>query len=486
MKKLYMTLLAMAICLPALAQNFNSAYFIDGYKYRHRLNPAFASTRSYFGLPAVGGVSVYAQSNLGISTLLYPYNGQLTTFMNVAVDADEFLGKLDRNNIISGDASATLFSVGAWGKKGFTSVEFNVKASAYVNLPKDLFDFVKNAGAKSSYDISNLGLMSRNYAELAIGHSHQITPHLNIGAKVKFLFGLASARAQIDKMNITMTQDRWSITADGSLSASVPTLHIPTKAESGAEITSPDMADQLDFGAVDVGNFDNVSDIMSGTGYGAALDLGAEYRFGGILKGLNVSAAILDLGFISWGTGINASTGRNSWEFTGFENISVDGESGQTINDQLQAFGDDLKDMIVFHKEADKGRTEMLSCVLNLAAEYQMPFWRKMSVGFLYSSRIAGQYSKNEGRFFLNLEPAKWFGISASYGASNFGSSLGAIINFDLPGLGLFVGTDYAFWNVTPTVENLGIPLPYGKMNLNLNFGLTFNVSRYRSLGDWR
>ena len=109
-----------------------------------------------------------------------------------------------------------------------------------------------------------------------------------------------------------------------------------------------------------------------------------------------------------------------------------------------------------------------------------------MSVGFLYSSRIAGQYSKNEGRFFLNLEPAKWFGISASYGASNFGSSLGAIINFDLPGLGLFVGTDYAFWNVTPTVENLGIPLPYGKMNLNLNFGLTFNVSRYRSLGDWR
>ena len=129
----------------------------------------------------------------------------------------------------------------------------------------------------------------------------------------------------------------------------------------------------------------------------------------------------------------------------------------------------------------------MLTCTVNLGAEYEMPFYRKMSVGFLYSSRIAGPFSKNEGRFFFNLSPAKWFGLSASYGASNFGSSLGAIINFDLPGIGLFVGTDYAFWNVTPPIEALnGLCVPYNNMNLNVNFGLTFNVSRYRTHGDWR
>lgn len=486
MKKLYIIMLAAILCIPAAAQNFNSAYFLDGYKYRHRLNPAFASTRSYFGLPAISGTSISVQSNLGMSTFLYPYNGQLTTFMNGSVNADEFLGKLNKNNTLGVDLSTNILSIGAWGKKGFTTVELGIRSSTSLNLPKDLFEFMKNAGAKSSYDISNLGVRSRNYLELAVGHSHQVTKHLNIGAKVKFLLGIASVNARIDQMNITMNENEWSIKANGNLAASVPGLVIPTKAESGAEITSPSMADELDFSNIGFGDMD-VNSILSGVGYGAAIDLGAEYRFGGILKGLNVSAAILDLGFISWGNTLNATTGENGWSFSGFDNISFEEGSDNSIGKQFEAMGDDLANMIVFRKDqSTKGSTEMLSCTVNLAAEYELPFYRKLSAGFLFSSRIAGPYSKNEGRFFANLSPAKWFGLSASYGISNFGSSMGAIINFDLPGLGLFVGTDYVFWNVTPPLEGIGIGLPYNKLNLNLNFGLTFNLSRYRTLGDWR
>ena len=487
MKKAYMVLLGILLGASAFAQNFNSAYFVDGYKYRHRLNPAFASTRGYFGLPVIGGTSVYVQSDLGVSTLLYPYGDGLTTFMNGSVNADEFLGKLKRNNYIGADLSTNIISVGAWGKKGFTSVELNMRASAYANLPYDLFDFMKNAGARQSYDISNLGVRANAYMELAIGHSHNITEHLNIGAKVKLLVGLASVRAQIDNMNLVMTEDRWAVTADGSLSASVPGLEIPTRAESGAGISGSQSPDDLDFNNIGFDTENLLSDLSSSLGFGAAIDLGAEYRFGGILEGLNVSAAILDLGFISWGSSIRASTGENGWEFDGFDNVSFEEGSDQTIGKQFESMGDELLNMLNFHKESsDKGNTEMLSCTLNLGAEYEMPFYRKMSVGFLYSSRIAGPYSKNEGRFSLNLSPAKWFGFSASYGISNLGSSLGGIINFDLPGFGLFVGTDYAFWNVTPPIDGLGIGVPYNNLRLNLNFGLTFNISRYRTLGDWR
>lgn len=484
MKRIYMFLLAAVLCLPAAAQQFNSAYFLDGYKYRHQLNPAFAPTRSYFALPGIGNVSLYAQSNLGVSTLLYPHDGQLVTFMHSSVNTDEFLGSLRKNNRIGVDLTTTILSVGAWGKKGFTSVELNLKSSTGISLPYDLFDFIKNAGAKQTYDIGNLGVRSRNYLELAMGHSHQITPNLNIGAKVKLLMGLANVNAQIDNMSISMTEDRWSIDASGSLSASVPGLQIPTKAESGAQIDDPSRADELDFGNIGFGGF-NAGDILGG--FGAAVDLGAEYRFDGILKGLNVSAAVLDLGFISWKKGLNAYTGDTGWEFTGFENISVDGDSENSLGNQFGSFGDDLANMFVFHKDAsDKGKTDMLSCTLNLAAEYEMPFYRKLSVGFLYSSRIAGPYSKNEGRFSANITPVKWFGFSASYGISEYGSSMGAVMNIDLPGFGLFVGSDYVFWNVTPPVDGLGISVPYNKLRLNLNFGLTFNISRYRTLGDWR
>lgn len=478
MRKIILSLAISVLAIPAVAQNFNSAYFLDGYKYRHRLNPAFAATRSYFALPAVGNISLGTQSKLGIGTFLYPVDGQLATFMHPDVSASDFLGKLNKNNIIALDLNTNLFTVGAWGKKGFTTVELNLRSSTSVNLPRDLFDFMKNLGAKSSYDISNLGLKSMNYVELALGHSHQITEHLNIGAKLKVLAGLASADLRIDKMNITMNEDKWSITSEGSLKASVPMLEIPVI----------EGTDELDFGNIGFGDF-SIDNITSGIGMGLALDLGAEYRFGGILKGLNISAALLDLGFMSWGTNaISATTGSNSWEFTGFDNISFDEGDENTIGKQFEAMGDDLLGMIKMNRDASGKRyNQMLTCTVNLGAEYEMPFYRKMSVGFLYSSRIAGPFSKNEGRFFFNLSPAKWFGLSASYGASNFGSSLGAIINFDLPGIGLFVGTDYAFWNVTPPIEALnGLCVPYNNMNLNVNFGLTFNVSRYRTHGDWR
>lgn len=120
MKKLYIALLAAALTLPAMAQEMNSAYFVDGYKYRHRLNPALAPTRSYFSLPALGGISANVRSDMGMKTFLYPYeNGQLTTFMNGSVSSEEFLSQLKRNNDLNVNANLNLLSIGVWGEERF-------------------------------------------------------------------------------------------------------------------------------------------------------------------------------------------------------------------------------------------------------------------------------------------------------------------------------------------------------------------------------
>lgn len=478
-RKTIIFLLALSCSMPMFSQTFNSGYFADGYKYRHRLNPAFASTRSYFAMPGTGNLSVSTESNMGISTFLYPYEGKLATFMHPSVNADDFLSRLNRNNIIAVDINTNIFTVGAWGKKGFTTVEMNLRSSTSANMPRDLFDFMKNIGDRSVYNISNFGVRTRNYLEFAIGHAHQVTEHLNIGAKVKLLTGIASADINIDRMELTMNEDKWRVDAQGTLKTSVPTLDIPLKQGT----------DELDFSNISFGENLSLGNILSGIGFGAAVDLGAEYRFGGILEGLNISAAVLDLGFLTWGNGIKASTGENSWEFTGFDDISFEAGNENSIGQQFDAMLNDLSEMIRMNSNGMGRYSEMLRCTVNLGAEYEMPFYRKMSVGALYSSRISGAHSKNEGRFFFNLAPAKWFGLSANYGISNFGSSLGAVLSFDFPGIGIFVGSDYIFWDVTaPVVEfnGMGIGVPYKNMNLNLNFGVTFNVSRYRTLGDWR
>jgi hypothetical protein len=142
----------------------------------------------------------------------------------------------------------------------------------------------------------------------------------------------------------------------------------------------------------------------------------------------------------------------------------------------------------MYKDEGMSRKAEMLTATLNLGAEYKLPFYRKLSAGFLYSNRFSGPYSKYEGRFFVNVHPVKWFEFSTNYGISNHGSSWGAALSLDFPGVGIFLGTDNIFWNVTPPiVEGLAISsVPYNKANVSLNFGLTFNLSKLRHLGDSR
>ena len=54
------------------AQDANrSGYFLEGYTYRHALNPALAPERNYVAIPVIGNFGVSAMSNVGVSTFLY-------------------------------------------------------------------------------------------------------------------------------------------------------------------------------------------------------------------------------------------------------------------------------------------------------------------------------------------------------------------------------------------------------------------------------
>lgn len=469
------------------AQNaLKSGYFMDNYNYRHQMNPAFASTRSYFSIPTIGNLNIGTQSNLGISTFLYPVNGQLTTFMNKSVSTEEFLGNIKNNNRFQLGMSIPVFTVGAWGKLGgFTTVELNVKLNAGINLPYGLFNFMKNAASQQHHEISGLSLRGTGYLELAIGHAHKITDNLNIGAKVKFLAGAANANANIDKMAVDLREEQWSINASGSAKYLVPALNIPTKGETG---TAENMSDRdlLDFKNISFETDDLVKSIFSGIGYGLAFDLGATYSFNsGILEGLNISAAVLDLGFISWGKMNTAVTDSDPWIFDGFEDLSLESGQDNSLSSQMENLKEDFSGLIRLKKAGkEKGDADMLACTINVGAEYEMPFYRKLSVGILSTTRIYGKHSSSEGHFAVNIEPAEWFGFSTNYGISTFGSSWGALLNFSFPGFGLFLGTDCIPMHFTPTIADLGIGVPYKKMNLNFNFGLNFNLSRTRHLGN--
>ena len=242
-------------------------------------------------------------------------------------------------------------------------------------------------------------------------------------------------------------------------------LYVPTKQESGKEIKNPGEADLIEWGDIDYDKFGL-------TGFGLGIDLGATYD---LLPDLQLSAAINDLGFMSWSNAVTGRTGSGTWTFDGFNNIAVDdtqpGYNENKLDEQFDRLWDDMQDVINIHRE-DNGSgsyTKALRATLHLGAEYKMPFYRNLTGGFLFSSHFAGCSSWTEGRFFANVKPVKWFDATINYGASTYGSSFGWMLNFHPKGFNFFIGSDHQFFSITPQI------LPVGKATANINIG--FNVT---------
>lgn len=76
-KYIYAAMIGMS-SLVANAQNLNSAYFTDEFKFRHDLNPAYGNEQTYISIPAIGNVNVSTQGNFGVKDVIMdnPLYGQ--------------------------------------------------------------------------------------------------------------------------------------------------------------------------------------------------------------------------------------------------------------------------------------------------------------------------------------------------------------------------------------------------------------------------
>lgn len=482
---------ALAVTGSALAQtqSSRSAYFLEGSTYRHELNPAFIGERGYFSFPALGNLDFGVQSTAGIGSFLYKLpDGRLTTFMHESVSGQEFVDDLPNRFKLGADVNENIFSLGfhAWG--GFNTLGISIKSDTRVNVPSELFKFMKLGMASetgSQYIVNGLNMMSTNYAEIAFGHARTINNHLTVGAKLKALVGLAKANVRIDKLTITASQDAWTITPQGAeLYASAKGLIVPTKGETGNYQEDDYILDangnrtdqlktgtdqQIDYDGVD---FDDKN--IGPTGFGLALDLGAVYKLGD----WQFSAAVLDLGFIGWKNTVKG-TMNNDFEFSGFENIAVKDTEGNanSLENQSDALLDDLKDMAKFTKEADgMKRTTALAATLNFGAQYTLPAYDRLNFGLLSTTRLQGKHTWTEARLSANVSPLSGFEASVNYALSNFGSAAGLMLNFHPRGFNFFVAADVPLGKLEP-----GYCAPIGRAALNVNLGINFTFgSKYK------
>lgn len=443
----YMALGLLSICsLHAMAQQLNSAYFTNDYKFRHTMNPAYGNEQNYVSMPGFGNVNASLMGNFGYEDVIFDNpmfpstsKDRLTTFMNPYISTPDALkGFNSGDNKILGDVSITVLSAGFKGFGGYNTIELNARTSFGMSLPYELFEFAKNTGNRT-YNIGNISANGQAFAELAFGHSRQINEKLRVGAKVKLLFGAGRGDVNIDNVKADLAaDDKWTVSGHAKSEVSVKGFTYKTE--------------EKEYKEEGRGTYQYVNDVdVDGAGlggFGLAFDLGGVYK---INNDFTVSAALLDLGFIKWSNNMVAVNGGEEFVFNGFHDVAVNEDrGGSTMSMQGDKYSDQLADFANLQDKGDEGgRTTGIGATLNLGCEYNLPVYRKITFGVLSSTRFRGDYSWTEARVSANWTPLKWIdgGVNMAFGS--YRNSFGWVVNFHPKGYNFYVGMDHTLGKVS-------------------------------------
>lgn len=440
--------LFVAVSFNGMAQTALSSYFLDGTLYNYRLNPAMKAERGYFSL-LLGNTSLRTRGNVGVSNFLYPTDGnKLATFMSGTVDKNEFLGKLPENSRLGFNLDETILSAGFRAFGGYASLGVSLHSSMAVTLPKGLFEFAKKGFQENSYSFSGLNVNTMNYVAATLGYSYEVIKGLRIGANIKYLAGLAHADLYVDKLNVELSGQRWMIESHARAQAAL-------FYETDVKLDENGVVDGFELGAIS----------PKASGFG--IDLGAVYDMNSIVPGLKFSASVVDLGFINWKYMMKGQSSDTKIEFDGFDEVDYN-DMESSFNKDFEKLTDDASKMLDFNYDGFASANTSLNTTMYLGAEYDMPFYKKLSVSLLYGQCFSSFdcYKWYDVRGFVNVAPLKWFEATVNYGYGSYGSSLGWMLNFHPAGVNFFIGSDVMLTKVTPQF------IPLNDLNSHITLGL--------------
>lgn len=430
-----------------LAQYTNSAYFTENHLYRHELNPAFGSEKGYVSLPILGNINFGLQGNLNLENVLYNVNGKTATFLHPEVSTEEVLKNISDENKMLFDMKIGILSAGFKAFGGYNTFAINMRTSVGLNLPGNLFRMAKEDITSKEYDLSGLNAQANAFAEIALGHSRKVMDNLTVGAKLKFLLGGANVQANLNKALInTGNEGYWEVEANAEMKAAVKGMSFKHDTPNDKKVDGIDM------------------DGAGLNGFGFAVDLGAEYE---VMEGLKVSAALTDLGTIKWSNVIYAKNARNKFQLKDYT-FGIDDDVNGTFEDDMEKLTDDLGEIADLTETDGEAYSTGIGTTLRIGAEYKMPFYDKLSVGGLLTSRM-GDYSWTEFRLSANVAPIKMLSAGLNLGMGTYGTNLGWIIDFHPTGFGLFLAMDKTIGSVSkqfiPLKSNasfsMGINIPF-------------------------
>lgn len=486
MKKSIIILFAV-ILLPVVAgaQALKSSYFMDNSLNRNKMNPAFAPRANYLQLPAMGNTYAGMMTNLEVPTFLYPYNGELLTFLNHNVTMEQFDKALARYPHIDADVSTNILNFGFYNKnKAFWTFDLSVRSGVDVDVPRDLFIFLKKGTGTSgeSFNIANFNAYAHASLQAALGWSRNVSDGVRIGVKVRFIAPLAYAALNLEQVRLTTSSEKWTVETEGYAYAAMQGLDV--------NLPQGEFSPEVGF------DLDRMLANKVLAGYGGSVDLGFDWQIvrKGFFQGLSLSAAVTDLGVISYSpSALSAFSTAGKVDWVGFQDVGLDNTDVEAaVND----FVESAKDKLLNLKQETTTSGLLCSTMPSVYAGLEVPIlWNRMSFGLLYSGRFSQSYYRQELTASCNIMPCRWFALGASYSMLNSVRTLGCLLEFTpKAGINFCLGCDYIpmewtpapildgmmqmpQWAVDRGYEHLHVPTA---LRLNLHFGLSFALgSKY-------
>ncbi len=424
---------------------------MDGSTTRHKINPALMSEYSYIAMPVLGDVSVGLNSNLTLENLLYTLeSGQMATFLHPEADSQLFLDGIADDNMIGESLNLTILSTGFYAFGGYNTIDLSLRQNMDVNFKKSLFEFlVGEDHGTSIYDMAGTTVNANAWVETSFGHSRRINDRLTVGAKVKYLTGLANIDSKISKLEFESNEERVMLGFEATGNAAI--IGVPLSGK---------------FSEMEL----NELDFSNGFNGGFAVDLGATYEW----DQFNFSLAVTDLGLISWGAASNLTMGTTI-NFDGFNDLDLGDELNESIEDEMDELYDSLDQLTDPTLDPIEGYRTYLNAKLVAGAEYDVFGDDMLSAGLL-STTTFGVVTTSELMLAATYSPTNWFDVALSGTTSTYGTYWGWAINFCPRWINFFIGMDSMVTGITPQ------GVPYNNSNLNLKFGLNFPFGKIHTV----
>ena len=422
----------------AYSQFDNSLYNMKVVPQTSLYNPAFISQYKYhFGFPML------SSENLGFGSSGPKYDDAFYRRADdsIVVDVDGLINSMNGQDVFHFQNITQILNFGINIKKFYISASISEIVDIDFTYSKQFMELLAYGYANmigETIDMSKMSLKAQHYREYSLGLAYSFNKNLDIGGRVKLLYGKAAIDTKRMDGSFTTLENNYHLALKSNLiiNTSLPT----NKKDTNERVTTTDY-------------------LMYNGNVGMAIDLGVNYK----MDKWTFSGSVLDLGYINYDRYLKNYTSDNvDFTYTGIDAVELQNLSGDARDKRIEEIKDSIVDIFKLTESADAFNVR-LNAKIYLAVNYQLS--ESSYIGLLARTDFYRNSLHPSFTLSLNQDLSKNVSVVVSYTiANNSYKNIGFGMAVRVSKLQFYVVSDNIFGTFIPELVQY----------TNVHFGVNF------------